>query len=79
MDTPITSRLLDEVRAEMARQRVTQAMLAEATDIPASSLSRRLSGRKPITLGEADQIARALGTDLLVLIERASPREQVPA
>lgn len=79
MHTPITSRLLDEVRAEMARQRVTQAMLAAATDIPASSLSRRLSGQKPITLGEADQIARALGVDLLVLIERAAPREQVSA
>lgn len=72
MDTPLTDRLLAELRGEMARQRITQAMLAEATDMTTSGVSRRLSGRSPITLTEADQIARALGTDLLVLMQRTA-------
>lgn len=79
MDTPITTLLLGELRAEMARQRVTQSMLAEVTDIPPSGLSRRLAGRSPITLGEADAIARALGTDLLTLMQRTRPQVDVPA
>lgn len=71
MEAPITRRLLDEVRGEMARQRVTQAMLSQATDIPPSGLSRRLSGRSPLTLSEAETIARALDTDLLTLLQRS--------
>ena len=70
MDTPTTNRLLGEVRAEMARQRVTLGMLAEATDISVSGLSRRLAGKNPIRLGEVEAIARALGTDLITLLER---------
>lgn len=45
-------------------------MLAEATDISISGLSRRLDGQTPITLGEADALARALGCDLLTLMQR---------
>lgn len=70
MDTPTTALLLGELRAERARQRVTLAMLAEATDISVSGLSRRLDGQTPITLGEADALARALGCDLLTLMQR---------
>ena len=71
MDTPTTNRLLGEVRAEMARQRVTLGMLAEATDISVSGLSRRLSGQTPITLAESVAVAEALHTDLLTLLERS--------
>lgn len=72
-ETPITDRLLAEMRGEMARQRITQTMLAQATDMTTSGLSRRLTGRSPITLTEADRIARALGIDLLVLLQRSAP------
>ena len=50
--------------AEMARCRMTQAELAEALGKTASVMSLKLSGKTPISLDEAVEIKRAVGTRL---------------
>ena len=65
------SQVAAEVRAEMARQDITRATLAVATDIPPYTLSRRLSGTGDLTVTELMRIAGALGVPAADLIERA--------
>lgn len=63
--------LLGEIRAEMARQRVTISDLAPRLDMSPTVLGRRLAGRSALSITEAEQIADALGFTLLTLIDRA--------
>lgn len=49
-----------EIRAEMARQRITQTALAERLGWVQQRLSRRLTGEVPMRLDELQQIADAL-------------------
>lgn len=66
-----TRRLVGEIRAEMARQGITQQRLAEGTDISTAGMSRRLSGGVDLTFHEVETIAAALGVKVADLIERA--------
>lgn len=50
-----------EIRAELARQRVTQTDLAERIGMPITPLRRRLSGETEISVNELAAIAQALG------------------
>ncbi|MGX5770789.1 helix-turn-helix domain-containing protein [Microbacterium trichothecenolyticum] len=50
----------DAVRAEMARQRITQAELAKALHLSQPAVARRLSGEVPFDLAELDATARVL-------------------
>lgn len=50
-----------EVRAEMARQRVSVVRLSDTTGIPARSLARRLRGEGRLDIEELARIAAALG------------------
>lgn len=52
-----------EVRAEMARQQVTNVRLAQITGIPARSLSRRLNGQGLLDVETLSEIASALGRE----------------
>jgi len=56
-----------EIRAEMARQRISQRVLAERLDWTQTYLWRRLAGRTPITLDDIELIAAALGSSVLQL------------
>jgi len=49
-----------EVRAEIARQRVSQKSIAAALGITEGQLSLRLTGQVELKVGELDAIARAL-------------------
>lgn len=53
-----------EIRAVMARNRVTQVALAEQLDVSHAWVSRRLSGDTAITVGDLVRIAGALGADV---------------
>lgn len=64
-----------EVRAEMARQRITPAQLADATDISRATLGRRLSGQYSFTVEELGSIAEYLDMNPQVFIERARTEE----
>jgi transcriptional regulator with XRE-family HTH domain len=63
--------LAAEIRAEMARQRVSVAQLSDATCISAPTLYRRLHGVKPLLVEELDAISACLGVPVWELTERA--------
>ena len=57
------------VRAEMARKRITQTKLADSLGCSQGAISRRLLGRVPFDLNELERVAGQLGvkiTDLIV-------------
>jgi transcriptional regulator with XRE-family HTH domain len=57
-----------QVRAEMARHRVTQAQLAPLVGLHPMSLSRRLSGDVPFDVLELYTIAEHLGVRVADLL-----------
>ena len=57
-----------EVRAEMARQRRTQAELAEHLNVSQAAVSRRLVGLVPFDVSELDEVAAFLGVPLADLL-----------
>lgn len=56
------------LRAEMARNRITQGDLSEALNWAPSTTSLKVNGRSPISLDEAKQIKSIVGTDLPIEI-----------
>jgi len=67
-----------EVRAAMARQRVTQADLAARIGIGRPTLSERLSGQRAFDTDQLLAISAALGVDFLSFFPEVDT-EQVPA
>ena len=63
--------LLAEVRAEMARQRVTQRTLAKSTDSTEASVSRWLHGHRDSGLADLLAICDQLDVSLATLAARA--------
>lgn len=72
---PLGTAVSREVRAEMARQRVTQERLADLVGLSAGQVSRRLSGRIPLTLQDLDLFAAALSLPPVELVRRAREGE----
>lgn len=64
--------LIAEIRAEMARQRLTQTELARRLGHRQDWLSRRLTGRVELNLGEIDAIAGVLGVPAARLLRPAA-------
>lgn len=56
----IREQIAGEVRAELARQRITQRDLAEALDMVQPALQLRLSGQRSFRAEELVQVAGAL-------------------
>jgi len=71
MTTTFDACLTAEIRATMARQRITQAALALRTGINQSRLSRCLSDRYSLTMQELAAIADALETTAIGLLRAA--------
>jgi transcriptional regulator with XRE-family HTH domain len=64
-----------EVRAEMARQRMSQVKLAELLGVAQQTISRRIVGEVPFDVTELVQIADLLKvsvTQFLGTVERAA-------
>lgn len=61
MTQSLTQRVAAEVRAEVARQNVTQLELARILEIAQPSVSRRLNGKFPFDTDELDKLAAAFG------------------
>lgn len=59
-----TGAVAAEVRAHLARQRVTQNAAASAVGISTASMSRRLAGEYPFTVGELFSLADLLRVDI---------------
>lgn len=58
----------ENIRAEMARRRVTQKELSEALGIAQTQISKRLNGRSEWRVNDLSPIAEALGVSIDVLI-----------
>ncbi len=63
MTTPTTAtqRVADTIRAELARRRISQTVVAERLGLSQATVSRRLLGEYPFTVDEVDTIAEMLG------------------
>jgi len=57
-----------EVRAEMARQRISARRLAEMSGIPHTTLARKMRGAARLDLDDLQDVADALGVDVYALI-----------
>ena len=60
-----------EVRAEMARQRLSQGAVADRMGVSQAAISRRIVGQVPFDLVDLAKIADVLGLTPTALIERA--------
>jgi transcriptional regulator with XRE-family HTH domain len=74
MDTPEqTSREISRTVAEALRVAgISQRSAAEATGIPLTTLSRRLTGAAPFLVTELFSLAKVLGTTVSALTETAA-------
>jgi transcriptional regulator with XRE-family HTH domain len=68
MASSIAERVAAEVRAEMARQRRTQAELAAAVGLSPQSIGRRLSGEHPFDVEELERAAAWLDVSVSSLL-----------
>lgn len=68
-----------EIRAEVARQRLTWRTLAQTTDITPSTLSRRMADPASLSLGELLAICSALDIAPGELLALAEPSYHPPA
>jgi transcriptional regulator with XRE-family HTH domain len=57
----INQHVAQEIRAEMARRRISQIVLAKRLGAGQRAISRRLIGEVELTVGDVDQIAQILG------------------
>ena len=58
--TSLSERVAEEIRAQMARKRITGTALAKALRVSNAWVSYRLSGKQPIDLNDLEAIAGAL-------------------
>jgi transcriptional regulator with XRE-family HTH domain len=61
MAQSLTDHVVTEIRAEMARQRVTQRQLASVVGVSQVQISKRLSGRIQFDVAELEKVASVLG------------------
>lgn len=57
---PLSDRVSEEIRVEMARQRINQVELAARMHVAQPWISRRLSGKTPLSLDDVERIAIGL-------------------
>lgn len=68
----------EAIRVELARRRMSQRALAEATGLSQSYIGRRLTGEMPFTTDDLALVAAALGVSVLSLLPAAAA-DAVPA
>lgn len=74
----LNDRVAAEVRANMARVRMTQTELAEVLGLTQSVVSKRLRGKIAFTVEDLEKIAGALGVHPAVLLGGYSPSPNGP-
>ena len=63
--------LAAEIRAEMARQRMSGRELARRVDKPETTVARYLRGETAMSIDDVEDFARALDVTTIDLVERA--------
>lgn len=71
MAVELSSRIVTEIRAEMARQRMENPDLAERIHVAPSTVWRWMTGRSKVGLDDLDAIAKALNVSIPDLLSRA--------
>lgn len=71
----LTARVTEEIRVAMARQRINQVELAARMRVAQPWISRRLSGKTPITLDDVEHIAAGLQMSVSDLLGPAAGLE----
>lgn len=61
-------RLSDNIRAEMARKRMTQKQVADVLELTQQSVNDRLQGRTPWRVDELTRLAESLEIEPAVLL-----------
>lgn len=72
MTRTAVERIAANVRAEMARQQITQVQLAGRLELSQAAISRRLSSRVPFNVEELARIAGVLEVPLSALLHEAA-------
>ena len=62
-----------EIRAELARRRMTHEVFAKGIKVSQATLARRLAGTSPFTLNELEAAAKYLNVPVTQLLGRAAP------
>lgn len=76
---PLNARVVEAIRLEMTRQRVTQRELSRSLGHTQAYLSWRLLGKTGLKLSEVEEIAQALGVPVDYLLtheSRFAPRRR---
>lgn len=68
MASNLSEKISSEVRAELARQRLSQAEVATAMGRSQAYLSRRLSGETPFDVDDLDRLTEILGVPVTALL-----------
>lgn len=68
MASTLSEKISSELRAELARQRLSQAEVALAMGRSQAYLSRRLSGDIPFDVDDLAQLAEILGVPVAALL-----------
>jgi transcriptional regulator with XRE-family HTH domain len=66
------------IKAEAARQRIPQAVLAEKIGVNQQNVSKRLAGVAPISVVEAGLFADALGVSVAWLFGETADKQPAP-
>lgn len=67
-----TAALALEIKAEMTRQQLTAADVADQCPLSVSQVTRRLAGTVDLTVADALTITDALGVPLYEMLQRAT-------
>lgn len=59
-----------EIRAELARRKITVTALAEQCDMARSQISDRVNGRVPFSTADAVKVCRVIGVDANEILAR---------
>lgn len=74
----LTDRVASEVRAQMARIRMTQTALAAVLGLPQSAVSNRLRGKVAFSVDELETVSAALGVHPAALFGGNGPSPSDP-
>ncbi|GEA79964.1 helix-turn-helix domain-containing protein [Cellulomonas uda] len=69
---PATAIVTGNVRAEMARKRISQALVADRLRLTQQAVSNRLNGRVPFDVDEIVAVAELLEVDPAALLHRSA-------
>jgi transcriptional regulator with XRE-family HTH domain len=67
-DVTLSDRVAEEIRALLARRRISGRQLAESTGMSQSAVSARLTGVTAIDLDDLERIATALDVEITALL-----------